>query len=165
MAALARRDDGAVLRLLAFVHDFCPRLLAEPFPETVEEARGLLEGLVNLLAMSAGKAISPFLRIEGRRDIVETGRKILGTTLTLLDTLIRVPLVLLDAGDFGGSESTIKTLHSAVHSTVALGVTLDRAAAELGLSPWEGPRRPFADLTPPPPQLGRKPRALPAEAR
>lgn len=142
MAALAIRSHGSIRRFLATVRDFCPRLLAEPLPGAVKEARKILDALIDMLAMSTAKAMSPFLRTQGRMAVLRNGRAHLDILLLLLDTLMRVPLCLLDAGELGRNEPASETLYYAVHNTIAFGMTLDRAADELGLPRYDG--GPFA---------------------
>jgi hypothetical protein len=103
----------------------------------------LLDGLAYYTAM----AFSPLGSRERSVDAVTRGHWTLQRVLELLDALFRVPLVLLENFRFrlqrhACAESAFRELSRAAHAAVHLGTTLDRAARELGMEPFDG--GPFA---------------------
>ena len=139
-SAPSRLKRSPLSALSARVQEVCLQTLATPTVELMSEAKRLLDGLLDMACLCLSKALSPYFSLTSRKIMATNSRLALEDMLLLLDAVLRVPprLLLLRWPEQGARFS----LRCVVANVIGASMTYDRAAAELGMEPFDG--GPFA---------------------
>lgn len=121
----------------------CRALLAEPCLGAMQWASETCEKKLGLLGIAAAKAFAPSAGPRAS-EMVRVAWAQLDELLCVVDTLTRIPARLLKRYRFAffGEDHPIEALRYLIQNIVVLVSSVDRAAALLGLPPYDG--GPFA---------------------
>lgn len=128
--------------LAAYTPALCEELLSEPNRRLVLDAHAHVDGLLDVLAACAAKSMSPRLARANRVNCVHNGQMALTCLLAILCAVTSLPAEALA----WWPAPIVSDLREVASHVAALGATLDRAAAEVGLSAFADPSLPSATV-------------------
>jgi len=122
---------------------YCQALISNPTAKSVVDAQQFLARTLDRSGGYAASALSPFENFANRCENLRDGQTVMGDALVLIDACSRLPMGFLRGPSLWGEGITLRELLCASMRLVrVLVATLDRAATELGLEPFDG--GPFA---------------------
>lgn len=134
--------QGQVPRTPYNMARYCRAIIAAPTAEMVTDAQEFFFRCLEFSAGYAASALSLLGTIEERCEEVRSGRRTMVQALQVIDACSRLPARFLLARGHWENSTVREVLVVAIRHAAVLLASLERAAAELGMEPFDG--GPFA---------------------